>query len=134
MQLPKGTTVAVADGVTLHLYRNAGDEVHPKLTALPPATLGHVNRSSGDHHYSSSANPSDGQQREDGFAAATAAWLNEQALAGKIEHLYIIAAPKTLGELRRHYHKALEGKLLGELAKDLTGHVVGDIETAIAHA
>ena len=134
MQLPKGTTVAVADGVTLHLYRNAGDEVHPKLTALPPATLGQVNRSSGDRHYSSSANPNDSQQREAGFAAATAAWLNEQALAGKIEHLYVIAAPKTLGELRRHYHKALESKLLGELAKDLTGHVVGDIETAITHA
>lgn len=134
MQLPKGATVAVADGVTLHLYRNAGDEVHPKLTALPAAVLGEAHRSSGGHHHSSSANPDDSRQSEDGFAAATAAWLNEQALGGKLEGVYIIAAPKTLGELRRHYHKALEGKLLGELAKDLTGHVVGDIETAISHA
>ncbi|MBP8247953.1 MAG: host attachment protein [Phenylobacterium sp.] len=134
MQLPRGATVAVADGVILHLYRNGGDEVHPKLTALPPAALGPVNRSSGAHHFSSSANPSDGQQREDGFAAATVAWLNEQALAGKIDQVLIIAAPKTLGEMRRHYHKALEGKLVGELSKDLTGHAIHDIETAILHA
>lgn len=80
-------------------------------------------------------NPDHGQQREDGFAAATVAWLNEQALAGKIDQILIIAAPKTLGEMHRpHYHKALEGKLVGELAKDLTGHAIHDIEAAILHA
>ncbi|MBP7651666.1 MAG: host attachment protein [Phenylobacterium sp.] len=132
MQLPRGATVAVADGVILHLYRNAGDEVHPKLTALPPAALAPAH--GGGEHHASSANPDHGQQREDGFAAATVAWLNEQALAGKIDQILIIAAPKTLGEMRRHYHKALEGKLVGELAKDLTGHAIHDIEAAILHA
>jgi len=46
----------------------------------------------------------------------------------------VIAAPKTLGELRKHWHKALEAKLVGELAKELTGHSVGDIEAAVAKA
>ena len=113
MQLPKGATVAVADGATLHIYRNGGDELHPKLSVQPAAELELVDGSAGSHRRSSAGNPDDSTQ---------------------IEDLFIIAAPKTLGELRRHYHKALEAKLLGELAKDLTGHAIGDIETAIAHA
>ena len=134
MQLPKGATVAVADGATLHIYRNGGDELHAKLTLQPAAELELVDGSAGSHHGSSAGNPDDSTQIEDGFAASTAGWLNSQVLSGKIGDLFIIAAPKTLGELRRHYHKALEAKLLGELAKDLTGHAIGDIETAIAHA
>ena len=45
MQLPKNTTVAVADGTKLHLFRNTGDEAHPKLTALPEPTIGGDNKS-----------------------------------------------------------------------------------------
>ncbi|WP_082093973.1 host attachment protein [Devosia limi] len=36
--------------------------------------------------------------------------------------------------MRKHYHKALTAKLLGEIAKDLTGHPISDIETAIRAA
>jgi len=32
----------------------------------------------------------------------------------------VIAAPKTLGVLRSHYHKEVESRIAGELAKDLT--------------
>lgn len=134
MLLPKGATIAVADGEKLHLYRNSGDEAHPKLTALPEPAIGGDNKSAGVRHPSSSANPNDSRLEEDSFAAATAGWLNKQVLEGKIDNLFVIAAPKSLGELRKHYHKALQGKLLGELAKDLTGHSIGDIETAVANA
>lgn len=134
MQLPKGATVAVADGEKLRLFRNSGDEAHPKLTALPEPNFGGDNRGSGARHHSSSANPDPSRLEEDSFAAATAAWLNRQALEAKIEKVFVIATPKTLGELRKHYHKALEAKLLGELAKDLTGRSVDEIETAVANA
>lgn len=43
----------------------------------------------------------------------------------------MIAAPKSLGELRKHYHKALEAKLMGEIVNDLTGYSVADIEKAV---
>jgi len=46
----------------------------------------------------------------------------------------VIAPPKTLGELRKHYHKEVSSRITGELAKDLTGHPVPDIEKAIADA
>jgi protein required for attachment to host cells len=38
-------------------------------------------------------------------AAGVADFLNKQVLSGKIDDIVIIAAPKTLGELRKHYHK-----------------------------
>ena len=50
------------------------------------------------------------------------------------EELLVIAAPKTLGELRKHWHKDLESKLAGEIAKDLTGHSSDQIAAAIEKA
>lgn len=132
MKLPKNAVVAVADGENLNLFRNTGDEGSPSLTALPDADVSTTNKGSGGRHHNSSANPSDSQQDEDGFAAGIAALLNKQVLDGKIEDLVVIAAPRTLGELRKHYHKALEARLVGEISKDLTSHSVADIEKAIA--
>ncbi|WP_031392868.1 host attachment family protein [Sphingomonas sp. STIS6.2] len=134
MKLPKNALVAVADGEILKLYRNTGDEGSPSLTALPDADISTSNKGSGGRHQSSSANPSDSQQDEDGFAAGIAALLNKQVMGGKVDAVVVIAAPRTLGELRKHYHKTLEAKLVGEVSKDLTGHSVADILKAIASA
>lgn len=46
--------------------------------------------------------------------------LNHMALTNRIEALAVVAAPKTLGQLRKHWHKALEERLIGEIPKDLT--------------
>lgn len=74
------------------------------------------------------------QLEEDRFAAHAADLLKKRALARKFEHLVVIAPPKTLGEMRKHYHKEVSDRLIGELAKDLTGHPVDQIEHAIAAA
>lgn len=134
MLLPSGATVAVADGEKLNLFRNAGSETHPKLTAVPHAEVDGGAKGSGGRHHSSAANPDDGQAEEDGFAAGTAALLNRQVLDGTIKALVVIAAPRSLGELRKHYHKQLQAVLLCEIAKDLTGHAVADIEKTLAAA
>ncbi|MDB5544334.1 MAG: AtsE [Hyphomicrobiales bacterium] len=134
MHLPNGLIVAVVDGEILHLYSNSGDERTPKLVALEHDKISGDNNSSGTGHQSSSANPDESRKEEGNFAASVAANLNKQVLDGKIEHLFIVATPKTLGELRKHYHKVLEQKLIGELAKDLTGHSISDIEAALAKA
>ena len=134
MQLPKGAILAVADGEKLSLFRNSGDETHPKLAALPDAEVGTDNKGSGGRHHSSSANPDDKRLDEDGFAAGVAALLNKRVLGGHVEHLVIIADPKTLGEMRKHYHAKLSAVLLKEIAKDLTGHSAGDIEKTLLAA
>ena len=58
--------------------------------------------------------------------------LNRGVLAGKVKALVVIADPRTLGELRKEYHKSLEAVLVGEIPKDLTGHSLKDIEKALA--
>jgi protein required for attachment to host cells len=132
MQLAHGTVVAVADGEKLVMYRNSGTDAAPNLSALPVGEISSDNKSSGTRHQTSAANPDDSRLEEDGFAAGTAEMLNKQALENKFDHLVVIAAPKTLGELRKHWHKALEAKLVAEIAKDLTGHTTAQIETALA--
>ncbi len=134
MQLPKGTTVAVADGEILKLFRNTGDATNPKLIALPGSDVSSDNKGSGARHQSSSANPDNSQVEEDSFAAGIADLLNRQVLDGKVTDLIVIAAPRTLGELRKHYHNKLSATLVGEISKDLTGHSLQDIEKAIATA
>jgi len=134
MLLPQGATIAVADGETVRLFHNGGDGITPQLHALPHPEIIGAASDAGERHHGGSANPSYRQLREDGFAAATAAFLNKQVLDGKVQALVIIAAPKTLGELRQHYHKALTAKLIGEIGKELTGHSTDDILKAIAAA
>ena len=68
------------------------------------------------------------QLEEDRFAADTAELLRKRALRNEFESLIIVAPPKTLGELRKHYHKEVEKRLAGEVAKDLTSHPVTEIE------
>ena len=131
MKLGKGTLVAVVDGKNLKLFKNTGDAGSLKLTPLPAGNVATDNKGSGGRHSSSSANPADHQQDEDAFAAGVAELLNKQAMGSGIEELVVIAAPRSLGELRKHYHKTLEAKLAGEIAKDLTGHSVADIEKAV---
>ena len=131
MQIAKGTIVAVADGENLNMFRNDGDGSAIDLTALPATDVDTSNSGSGARHHSSSANPDSSQQDEDRFSAGIIDNLNRQVLEGRIEKLLIVAAPRTLGELRKHYHKNLTAILVGEIDKDLTGHSVQDIEKAV---
>jgi protein required for attachment to host cells len=74
------------------------------------------------------------QLEEDRFAGECADMLRKRALARKFDKLIVVAPARTLGELRKHYHKEVESRLIGELAKDLTGHPIPDIEKALKNA
>ncbi len=132
MNLPKDALVAVVDGEKLALFKNTGGQ-DVSLTAQPNPSI--EDRASGSAgRGSSEANPDNDTQAEDGFAMGVAEVLNKWALAGKFEKLLVVAAPKTLGELRKHWHKELSSRLVGEIAKDLTGHSTDQIAAAIQKA
>lgn len=132
MKLPKGALVAVVDGEKLALFENTGQQ-EVQLTARPTPEI--AERASGAAgRISSEANPDNDTQAEDGFAMGVADVLNKWVLTNKVEHLFVIAAPKTLGQLRKGWHKETEGRLVGELAKDLTGHSTDQIAAAIDKA
>lgn len=126
MLLPHGAIVALVDGKNFELYRNAGNEAEPELAAIDAPRLDASNHSGGSHR-SSAGNHAVSLVAEDAHANAAAQWLNSEVLGHKIEKLVVIAPPRTLGELRRHYHKQTEQALVMELAKDLNGRPAAEI-------
>ena len=66
--------------------------------------------------------------------AAIAEWLNARALNGELGEVVIAADPKTLGQIRRHCHKEVARRIVGELAKDLVNSPVKTIEQVLAEA
>jgi protein required for attachment to host cells len=121
MILSHGDVIEVVDCAKFELFRNQGSETEPGLASLPTPSLREDNKSAGSRHYTSSGNPTGHLLDEDAHAAAVVDWLNHQVLEGRIARLLVIAAPRTLGEMRRHYHKALRSALIGELPLDLAG-------------
>ena len=138
MLLPKGTVFALVDGEKFELYRNDGLEAEPELKALPVPDLEATNYSNGvyDHDKISRFTlgaPKDREAKleEGAHAVAVAEWLNQQALQHKFEKLVIIADPRSLGEMRRRYHKELQDILICELDRTLTGAPPKDIVKAL---
>ena len=144
MRVPHNSFVMVADGKKSLFFRNDGDGEFPNLIVerkdghsdredreLKSDAPGRAFASTGGHR--SSYEETDYHQLEEQkFAAETAAVLNQRALRNEFESLIVIAPPRTLGELRKHYHKEVEKRLAGEIAKDLTGHPVAEIEKIIS--
>ncbi len=146
MHLPHNSVVLVADGRKMLFLRNEGDAEFPNLVVEKaqeqdnPATRDQATDSAGrasspQSGVQSSVEPTDFHQiEEDRFAADAADFLKTGALKNAYDSLIVIAPPKTLGELRKHYHKEVSSRLKGELDKDLTGHPIKDIEKALMSA
>jgi protein required for attachment to host cells len=140
MQIPHDSFVLVADGRKSLFFRNQGDadfpdlrveekEVHPNPAHHEQAsdTAGQSMRTM-DGRGGSMEEVDFHQQEEDRFAADTAAMLKARALSNDYESLVVVAPPRTLGELRKHYHKEVEKRLVAEVAKDLVNVPVPEIE------
>jgi len=146
MHLPHNSVVLVADGRKMLFLRNEGDTEFPNLVVEKaqeqdnPATRDQATDSAGrasspQGGVQSSVEPTDFHQiEEDRFAADAADFLKTGALKNTYDSLIVVAPPKTLGELRKHYHKEVVSRLKGELDKDLTGHPIKDIEKALKNA
>ena len=146
MHLPHNSVVLVADGRKMLFLRNEGDNDYPNLVVENaqeqdnPATRDQATDSAGrasspQGGVQSSVEPTDFHQiEEDRFAADAADFLKTGALKNTYDSLIVVAPPKTLGELRKHYHKEVTSRLKGELDKDLTGHPIKDIEKALQNA
>jgi protein required for attachment to host cells len=127
------------------LFRNKGDRTVPNLEAetvklqdnpydrdqstdvsgrAPSITGGQATMGKTDYH----------EQEEMRFAIEATDLLKRRALANDFEKLIIVAPPTALGEMRKHYHKEVQSRLVGEIAKDLANHPVPEIERIIAQS
>lgn len=152
MQIPNNALIVVADGRRMLFLRNEGDAEFPnlKVETVREQNNPKTSEQGTDEPGSSFSNPGSGHQgssfgggashrsgyeqtdfhqlEEDRFAGETAELLKKRALANGFDALIVVAPPRTLGELRKHYHKAVESRVVGEVAKDLTTHPVSEIE------
>jgi len=136
MKIPHQALVALANGEKFVLMRNVGQPLEPKLERVSELDLELTNFSAGANRHEERSGRRDGISEIDELAhgAAIAEWLNTQVLRGGIEQIVIAADPKTLGEIRQHTHKELQGRVIGEVAKDLVNQPVQAIEQALVAA
>lgn len=144
MRIPNEALVLVADGRKMLFLRNKGDEaivdlrvesnhdqenppIREQATDAPGRSMSSVGSAR------SAMEPTDFHQiQEDRFAADAAEMLRKRALSNDFEQLVIVAPPRTLGELRKRYHKTVETRLIAEIDRDLTGMPIPTIEQTIA--
>lgn len=144
MKIAHGTLVMVADGAKMLLFRNEGDEKYAVLETLDHATQDNPSTAEqgtdspgrsfarfGEKR--SSYDETDWhQQHEDDFARDAAERLEDAAQAHPEAGIVIIAAPRTLGEMRGHYGRETAQRLVAEIDKDLADHTTDDIVKALA--
>ena len=135
MKLPHKAHVAIVDGEHFIVMRNSGQPFEPKLDGAEKPDLSTTNYSAGVKHQDDVGRHLGSTDLDElAHGAAAAEWLNAKAIANEIDDLLVIADPKTLGEMRRHYHSELEKRLVGEIAKTMTGEPTATIEKSIVAA
>lgn len=135
MRLPKNAHVAVVDGERFVILRNEGAPLEPKLGKAEEIDVTATNFSAGVKHQDEAGQRTGSTDLvELAHGAAVAEYLNRKSIGNEIDDLVVIADPKTLGEMRRHYHSELEKRLVGEIAKTMTSEPADRIAQAIANA
>ena len=143
MPIANHALVLVTDGRKTLFFRNHGDinqidlrtEAHDERVdqsdgEMKTDAAGSTHQSGGDGR--SSYEETDFHQlEEDRWAKSAAEEVNKRALSNDFEALAIIAPPKTLGELRKQLHKEAAKRVVCEIAKEMTGHTIADIEKLI---
>jgi protein required for attachment to host cells len=137
MKVPHNAHVAIADGERFMLMRNTGQIFEPKLEVVAEPSFrmpvpGAESRSDDRGTLTTAGSQTD--LAEVAHGAAVVQWLNAKALAGEIEQLLVVADPRTLSEMRRHYHKALQDRIVGEVAKEVAWETPQAIAETLAAA
>ncbi|AMK18605.1 MULTISPECIES: host attachment family protein [Sphingobium] len=146
MWIDHGAMVLVADGRKMLVFRNKGDRTNPNLEAETvkvqdnPYDRDQASDAPGRAFNSVGSRRSAMEQtdfhelEETRFAAEAADLLKRGALSNDYEKLIVVAPPTALGEMRKRYHKEVQSRLVGEIAKDLANHPVPEIERIIAQS
>lgn len=138
--LTGGTWVLIADSEKALFTRNLTDAENPNLEVIRKDEQ--ENPSSGEQGANRPGRMNDngpGQKSayddtdwhelaKERFADDLADKLYKMAHRGDFDRIVLAAAPDTLGAMRGSLHKEVLDKVVGEVAKNLTGHPLPEIE------
>jgi protein required for attachment to host cells len=145
MKIDRDAWIVLADGRKALIAQNVGTPLEPKLAvrnvleAEPnPATHeqgtdrpGRSYDSSGSRRASFSQTDWH-EQAEQEFAKRVAGELENLSRTNALERLVVVAAPRSLAQLRSSLSPALKDRTIGEIDKDLTNHPVAEVEKILA--
>lgn len=126
--LKKNALVVVADGHSATLYRNTAEGAIELRAAETLAPKNLADQGAGN----SPAETSPKAEDEATFARQVVEAANAMVLANTVDEVVIVADPSTLGNMRPHYHKELQARLVKELAKTLVKASPDEIARAIS--
>ena len=146
VRLKHGVWVIVADVEKALFLKNEGDATYPNLNVV--RELHEENPASREQGTDQPGRMSDGPSShrsaveevdwhriaKERFADEISERLYKMAHRGDFEEIVLIAPPLVLGEMRKKLHKEVESKVIGEVAKTLTGHPVYEIEKILMAA
>ncbi|HEX4040722.1 MAG TPA: host attachment family protein [Xanthobacteraceae bacterium] len=140
VHVPHNAYVFVGDGRKALVLRNEGDAQYLDLKTEqvfaddnPPTREQGTDRPGREHSSVGAGRSSVSQTdwhdlEEHKFVHEVAATLEKIVRERKVEHLIVVAPPRTLADLRKAFHDDVKKKIVAELDKDLTKHPVYDIE------
>jgi protein required for attachment to host cells len=144
MSIPNQALVLVADGRKMLFLRNHGGaarldlktEAHDERADAKDSDMktdaAGAGTQSGGYGRPAMDETDFHQQAEDQWAKDAAEMLNRRALANDYEALVVVAPPKTLGELRKHFHKEVEKRLVATFNKEMTDRPIDQIQDLLA--
>lgn len=127
-KIPTGTWVLVADGTHARLFHNVGKQGALQLKQADLIQPDMIDEQGQGPSGQRPPEASPEQTDEATFAKQLAHRLNAAALKQEFEHLFLVADPKTLGEIRPQLHTETSKRITGELTKTLTNSSLVDIE------
>lgn len=138
MLIPHGAHVMVVDGAKMTLFRNSGKDFAPRLDLVEERKLqsprtsrlgtdkpGRATQSMGAER-SAYETTDFHQQDEDEFAVEAAACLGK-LLQAESNRAILVAAPRTLGVMRKHLQTDIRRRLIAEIDKDYAGRSAAEI-------
>ncbi len=123
--------IVVADSRIARVFTKNGHgpegfgEITPTLKRIPDFTNKNVGRVAasargGPHH---KYEPHMNESRKDklAFAQEIADWLDEHSMNNQFDRIILVAAPRTLGDLRKILSPPVRNRIVAEVNKELTG-------------
>lgn len=122
--------VMVADKHIARVFKRNGEHLELLGEASPDKIIFGFGEKTTHHKYAPDRKLS--QIAEASFSAQLAGWLDEAVREDAFDRLVLVAAPHTLGDIRKELSKEVHTRIVAEVSKDLTKHNEAELRKDLA--